>query len=171
MKKEEKQKTENIAKDINLTKKEKHNTGSIAKKEGDMKKLENTKGHFQNNADTDDMNKMDKCLNAEDADDMNKVGKCLNTKEDAKDNEKKGGKGKNNVENEHMESTKGHFQNRGDTDDLNKMDKCMNNGDGNDRNKVDNCLDFEDAKARRKERKFVIKEHSDQIAKGEKKDK
>ena len=37
-----------------------------------MTKGENTKGYFQNNADTDDMNKVDKCLNTEDADDLNK---------------------------------------------------------------------------------------------------
>ena len=69
-----------------------------------------------------------------------------------------------------MESTKGHFQNREDTDGLNKMDKCMNNEDGNDMNKVGMCMGIEDAKARSKGHKFVNKEHSDQIAKEEKKE-
>ncbi len=37
-----------------------------------MKNEEDTKGYFHNNADTDDMNKMDKCLNTEDASTRNK---------------------------------------------------------------------------------------------------
>ena len=31
---------------------------------------------FQDNADTDDMNNMDRCLNTEDADDVNNMDKC-----------------------------------------------------------------------------------------------
>ncbi len=39
-----------------------------------MKKVDTMKGYFQNDADTDVMNKMDKCLNTEDADYFNKGG-------------------------------------------------------------------------------------------------
>ena len=41
------------------------------------------KGYFQNDADTDDMSKMDMCLNTEDADDVNKMDKCRNTEDAA----------------------------------------------------------------------------------------
>ena len=68
------------------------------------------------------------------------------------------------------DNTKGYFQSNEDTEDMIKVDKCLNGEDADDVNKMDKCWNTEDANARNKEHHFVNKERNDQILKEEEKE-